>query len=111
MRTLPIEMLEELAGGDTGSNYLVYLVDLFLDSGTVRLTNADIDIWHEGNWYRARGLDFGAIEASLTLATDTLSVEIDNTDLLVSQWVQQEEIRGRRFLLRLAALADQGVSV
>lgn len=107
MRTLPTNILQELAGGETQANYLVYLLDLFLSSGQVRLTNADVDIFHEGAWYRSRGLDFGAAEYSIGLASDSVDVEIDNTDLLVSQWVQLQEIRGRRYLHRLAVLDAQ----
>lgn len=121
MRTLPIHILEQLAGGprhhlgimgvdyqeDVRANYLVYLI-VIETNPPLRLTNADIDIWFEGFLYSAHGMDFGAAEYSITPAADKVFMELDNTGFVWSSIIQTQEIRGRRCIIRLAMLDDRG---
>lgn len=104
MRSLPTQMLTELAGGTDGTNAIAYLVDLFLPAETVRLTDSDIDIRHEGVWYRSRSMAFGETGHAIGPTAESVTIEIDNVDLLVSGWLQGIEIRGRRWRQRLVAL-------
>lgn len=103
MRSLPASVLTELAGGTDDTNYLVYIIDLEFSTPKY-LTNADIDIYHEGKKYEARGMDFGPVEYSISPTADKVSVDIDDVDATVRTIIQTSEVRGKRYFMRLAAL-------
>jgi len=103
MRTLPQALITELSGGVNEANFLVYIVDI--ETITAKyLTNADQKIYYEGKTYEPWGMNFGAVEYSISPTVDKVSVEVDNVDLTFSSMLQTEEMRGKRFLIRLAAL-------
>ena len=109
MRTLPQALITELAGGVNEANFLVYLIDMELSTPKY-LTNADQHVYYEGKVYEPWGMNFGAVEYSISPTVDKVGVEIDNVDQTFSQLLQTTEMRGKRFLMRLAAL-DQNMGV
>lgn len=109
MRTLPQNLITELSGGANEANFLVYIIDM--ETTTPKyLTNADQKIYYEGKVYEAWGINFGGAEYSISPTVDKVNVELDNVDETFSQMLQTSEMRGKRFLMRLAAL-DQNMSV
>ena len=109
MRTLPQALITELAGGVNEANFLIYLIDI--ETATPKyLTNADQKIYYESKVYVPWGMDFGGVEYSISPTVDKVSVDLDNTDEAFSQLMQTTELRGKRFLMRIAAL-DQNMGV
>lgn len=106
---LPPQLITELAGGVNEANFLVYLIDMEI-SIPKYLTNADHNVYYEGKVYEPWGMNFGAVEYSISPTVDKVSVDIDNVDETFSQLLQTTEMRGKRFLMRLAAL-DQNMAV
>lgn len=109
MRTLPSSLITELTGGVNEANFLVYLIDIELATPKY-LTNADQKIYYESKTYEPRGMDFGSVEYSISPTVDKVNVDIDNTDETFSQLLQTTEMRGKRFLMQIAAL-DQNMAV
>ena len=89
--------------------YIVYIIDMEIATPQY-LTNADIKIYYEGKQYLPWGLDFGSMESSITPQLDKLTVSIDNSDYNrgPSSWCMTSDVRGKRFLLRLAVLGSDG---
>lgn len=104
MRTFDVTLQTELAA-DTA--YLVYLLSVNFAT-PLYLTNADIDVYYNGQKYSSYGMDMGAMEYSLSPQLDKISIDLDNTDLTFSTAVGTSEIRAKRSLLKLAALNQNG---
>lgn len=102
MRGLPPQLTAELL---KEANALAHMV-VFHTSPTVRYCDLDVDLYHESNWYYARGFEFSEIECSLATSVDQITLSIDNTDLVWSGIVMNQEIRTKRFDLFLAAIGD-----
>lgn len=100
MRSLPTAVTDEL---NAEIAFLTYIVEFEFDV-PVYYTNADMSIYYDGKTYTPRGLDFGALEYSITPEADKVSLTMDNSDGLVSGWIMTSEIRGKNFNLWLVAL-------
>lgn len=109
MRTLPQNLLSELEGGTDNINYLVYLLDIETPIPGY-ITNADQCVYYEDKIYQPGGFDLGRTEYSISPIVDKISCEMDNANRTLSSTVLIMEVRGRRFLVRLAAL-NQNMAV
>lgn len=105
MRSVPIELHSELI---REANALCHLVDLYFES-TVRLTDFDVDLYWNGNTYQAKGLSFGGAEFSITPQIDKVTLEVDNVSLDFTAFVLNQEVRGKKCEIRLAALDQAAV--
>lgn len=106
MRTLPSDLAAEIS---KESWFLAHLVEITLDSYTYRYCDIDMDIWHEGNQYLARGIEFDAANLSLLPKVDSITFEIDNVALEISSMVMNNEVRGKRCVIYRAAVDRQSL--
>lgn len=101
MRSLPAQLNTELL---KEASFLTHLVEMHLSS-TVYYTDLDVDVIYQGHTYLSWGLSFSAAEYSLTPQIDKISVEFDNVNGEFSAFALGEEVRGKKCVIRLAALS------
>jgi len=82
------------------------LTEMELASGTYRQTDADVDLWCEGDKYDSRDFTFGEVETSGTMGVDSMSATFNNADLAMSAMVLSEDIMGRPFTLSFICVAE-----
>ena len=100
MRSVPTALNTELL---KGANFLCHLVEMYLSS-TVYFTDLDIDVFYNDQQYLSRGLSFDGAAYSLSPQIDKISFQIDNVGLEFSAFVLNQEVRGKRCTIRLAAM-------
>ncbi|MEW5805026.1 MAG: hypothetical protein AB1847_23315 [bacterium] len=101
MRSLPAQLNTELL---KEASFLVHLVDLYFSS-TVYYTDLDVNVVWEGHTYLSWGLSFSTAEFLLAPQIDKISVEFDNVSGEMTSFVLNQEVRGKKCCIRLAALA------
>ena len=89
------------------NQHLVILVDLEFTS-TYRYCNADIDVWYDGNKYTARGLETSSSMFNINMQIDKMSISLDNSDLVLTAIIENQEIRSKQVIIRAASLNDLG---
>jgi hypothetical protein len=94
-------------------NRPVHLFEVYLDTGTVYITDAPFQITWNGNAYLANGhlLGFDAIEEDTNLHISTTTVELTGCDASGPTWVASvlaEEYIDRRVIIRTALLHGAG---
>ena len=100
MRSVPTALNTELL---KEANFLCHLVEMHLSS-TIYFTDLDIDVFYNSKQYLSRGLSFEGAAYSLSPQIDKISFQIDNVGLEFSAFVLNQEVRGKRCTIRLAAL-------
>lgn len=101
MRSLPAQLNTELL---KEASFLAHLVEFYFSS-TIYHTDLDIDVLWNSHTYQSRGLSFSAAEFSLSPQIDKISVELDNVNGEFSSFALGEEVRGKKCVIRLAALS------
>lgn len=86
------------------------LVEFELLSGTLRYSDADIDIWYEDYRYSTADFVFDNVETTGDMGVDTVSLTFNNADLSMSALVLSEDILGRWFTLKFV-VAKEGSAV
>ena len=79
--------------------------EMELESGTYRQTDADVDLWWEGDKYDARDFTFDEVETSGSMGVDSVSMTFNNADLAMSAMVLSEDIMGKPFTLFFLCVA------
>ncbi len=97
---MPVELTQELA---KEYHSLRHLFQISLSS-IYRYTDADIDIYYNGYWWSAKGIDFDAVKLSTSPRVDSISFSIDNVDRTFSAIVLSEETRGKECQIWRVAL-------
>jgi len=92
MRTLPPDLTTEL---EKDYSCIKQLVLMSFTSGAVRLTDADLKIYYDGEWWNSRGLRLDPAQYSTSPKVDSISFEVDNIDKTLSNIVLSEETRGK----------------
>jgi hypothetical protein len=75
-----------------------------------RFTDADIDIYHLGQWWYSKGVNFDSASFSASPKVDSISFDMDNVNLAVSTLVMTEEPRGKSCIIYRVAL-DKNMTV
>ena len=101
MRTLPPDLTTEL---EKSYSSLQQLVKMSFTGGIVRLTDADIKVFYDGEWWYSRGLKLDPAQYSTSPKVDSISFDVDNVDRTFSGIIMTEETRGRECIVYRAAL-------
>jgi len=87
--------------------HLAILIDLEFSS-TYRYCDADIDVWYDSNKYTARGLTISPSVFNVNMQIDRTSITLDNTDLILTAIIENQEVRSKRVTIMVASLNDLG---
>jgi hypothetical protein len=101
MRSLPADLTTELA---KEYNSLKQLVEISFLGGTVRLTDADRDIFYDSFWWISYGLTLDPAQYFSTPKVDSISFEVANVNRMMSNIILTEETRGRSCIVYRVAL-------
>lgn len=107
MRTVPLALQSELI---KEANALCHLIELYLSS-TYRFTDFDFALTYDANTYTSRGLSVSAAEYSVSPQVDKLTLQVDNVDKTFSAIILAQEVRGKKCVVRLAALKGRDVVI
>ncbi|TAN40800.1 MAG: DUF2163 domain-containing protein [Nitrospirae bacterium] len=102
MRSIPTALSVELL---KDANFLCHLIELNF-STPLYFTDLDVDVYHNGHQYMARGMELANVSTSMSMEVDNTSFVIDNVSRDISTTILNEEVRGKRCTIRLAALTD-----
>jgi len=100
VRSIPTLLNNELL---KDASYLATLVEMYLSS-TVYYTNLDVPLVYGGHTYLSRGFTFSGAEYSMTPMIDKITLDIDNVEREFSAFVLGQETRGKRCIIKLAAM-------
>jgi len=100
MRSVPTELNDELL---KEASFLVKLVELYFSS-TLYITDCDVDLFYDDTLYQSRGFSFPSAEFSLSPRIDQVTLEFDNVELEFSSIALNQEIRGKKAIIKQAAL-------
>lgn len=81
---------------ESSQNKPVELIEVFLDSGTLRFAQHDADITYNGFTWTAMGWKRSPISTTVTEQVDLLTVGLDNVDKVLAVSIAAEEWRGKR---------------
>ena len=87
------------------------LAKLELASGTFRHTDADVDLYYNGEKYDSRDFIFDRVETSGDMGVDTLGVTYNNAVLSMGAIVLSEDIMGRNYELSFIVTSTSGGGV
>lgn len=73
-------------------------------SSTVYFTDLDRDIYYNGNWYLARGMDLPDVLSAISPSRNRLNFEMDNTNLEWEGFDAAQELRGKTVTVYMAVL-------
>jgi hypothetical protein len=87
-----------------------FLLELQYSAGSaLRITDADIDIFQDGNRFYARDFRFDNLSGSGSLSVDNMDIDIDDTDQLLSQILNAQDVRNKPAILHVGVVASQDV--
>lgn len=90
MRNLDANLSAELA--KTAFTYF-HLIEFSFTSATYRYTDFQYDLYYGGNKFSPRGMSFGDLGSNTGLSVDKVTVELDDTDLVLSALLLGEDVR------------------
>ncbi len=91
-----------LTKAEADTNIPIYLVEIALDSATLRFAenNEDIVFPTGGNTYTAWDIEFGRVVNKLTNEIDRIDFNFDNTDLSMSTYLASNVFQGKILTLK-----------
>jgi hypothetical protein len=78
---------------------------------TIRFTDLDIPIYHDGNLYSPRGLKIGDIAASSDITAETIQIELDDADQVITAFLLNEDVRNKAASLYFGVIARTAVGL
>lgn len=78
------------------ANRPLELYQVFLDQGTLRYAQSDVDVQFGGQTWWAMGISRGEIRTTAELECDEVAVSLDNVNLAVADRIIAEDFIGRR---------------
>jgi len=87
--------------------HLCWMIDWQLTS-TYYYTSAQHNLVYGGNVYQARSMEVTPAHYTLNIAVNTANVRLDNVDKSMTSILEAEEVRGKKMIIREAALDAQG---
>jgi len=100
MKGLPAELTAELV---KEYHAIFHLFELSF-STTLRITDADIDIYYDAHWWASKGVSFDSATFSASPKVDSIEFQMDNVDLSISNIIMNQEIRGKGCTIYRVAL-------
>jgi len=100
MKDIPVALSNELT---KNACFLCFLITFSFDT-TLYYTNLDHDVYYDGITYNSRGMEFSDIQQSITPTIDSITFDIDNVELEFSSLSLNQELRGKRCEIKIAAL-------
>jgi hypothetical protein len=101
MRNIDADLSAELA--KTAFTYF-HMVEFYFTSATYRYTDFQYDLYYGGNKFSPRGMSFGDMGSNTGLSVDKITVEMDDTDLVLSALLLGEDVRYTRCSFYVGAI-------
>lgn len=107
MRNIDVDIAAELA---KESFRYFFLLELQL-TATYRFNDIDIPIYHGGELFACRSFSFDQLAGSANLSVESLDIEIDDTDQVISALVLGEDVRNKIAILYFGVMTDTPVQI
>lgn len=103
MKTLDASLSAALSAENS---VLCFLLSFTVASTTYRYTDANVDLFYNGNTYTSYGLEPEAIGLSVSEGQDSINIQIDNAALEMAAIVLNDDALGGAVDLYLACVSD-----